>query len=128
MRLAAALFALLALTLPAANAAAPGRVVTLTLPRAATANEEVVVRVRAGYLRRGMEIDVYDARGTLLGSVSPFAIRGHREAGTYSIPLHAVQARRIRLRLVLTDAGEPPRAPTTAEVRGVTTAFVPTTP
>ncbi|MEI9993654.1 MAG: hypothetical protein WDM91_03580 [Rhizomicrobium sp.] len=124
MRRLAAALALLALLAPGADAA--GRIVTLTLPRAAAADEEIVLRVRAGVLRRGMEVDLYDGRGSLLGTVSPFAIRGGHEAGTYSIPLgtHPTPGRRLTIRLVLTEFGKPPRAPTRLEVRGVTSAFV----
>lgn len=124
MRGLAAAFAVLALLAPGTDAAAPGRAVTLALPHAPAANQDVVLRVRAGFLKRGMAIDVYDAGGKLLGTVSPFAIRGHREAGTYSIPLGHAPPHRLRLRLVLTEFGEEPRAPTAQELRGVTVQFI----
>jgi len=123
VRRAVAAFALFALLAQQADAAA-GRVVTLTLPRQAAANEDVVIRVRAGVLRRGMEIDVYSG-DALLGTVSPFGVRGTHDAGTYTIPLRsAPHGSRIQVRLVLTDAGKPDRAPTDRELRGVTLAFV----
>lgn len=123
LRLAAVAVVLALLALDA-NASAPGRAVTLALPHAPAAHQDVVLRVQAGFLKRGMEIDVYDAGGKLLGTVSPFAIRGHREAGAYSIPLGHAPPRRLRLRLVLTEFGEKPRAPTAQELRGVTVQFI----
>lgn len=96
---------------------------TLVAPRAATPTEEMVVRVQTGVLAHGAEIDVRDARGALLGTISPFGLRGGQSAGTYTIPLGAI-ARRAVVRLVLTEAGRPPRAPTSREVRGVTLDFI----
>jgi hypothetical protein len=118
LRRAAALFALLALTAPGAEAAA-FRDVRIVLPNP-VAPGDLMLRVRAGVLPRGAEVDVYDGHGTLLGTVSPFGVHG--EAGTYTIPLHGgtTPARSITVRLVLTEAGRPPRAPTLREVRGVT--------
>lgn len=124
MRRFAAALALLAFFTQPAWAAEVGRIITLTLPRQAAANEDAVLRVRAGVLRRGMEIDVY-GDGVLLGTVSPFGVRGTHDAGTYTIPLRrAPHGRRIQLRLVLTDAGKTDRAPTNRELRGVTLAFI----
>ena len=110
--------------LMAQGAAAAGRLITLT-PHARRGTEQVL-RVETGVLRRGIQIDVY-ANGALIGSVSPFAIRGGHAAGTYSIPLRAadVAARRLRIRLVLTEPGKPDRAPTAREVRSVSLAGLP---
>ena len=123
VRRAAAAFGLFVLLAQQVDAAA-GRIITLALPRPAAANEDVVLHVRAGVLRRGMEIDVYSG-DMLLGTVSPFGVRGTHDAGIYTIPLKATpRGRRIQVRLVLTDAGRPDRAPTDKELRGVTLAFV----
>ncbi|MEJ0025555.1 MAG: hypothetical protein WDN01_05955 [Rhizomicrobium sp.] len=119
MRIAAAALALFALLGQPASAAA-ARVVTIAVPRTVPASENLVLRVRAGVLPRGAEIDVY-GEGALLGTVSPFAVRGGQGAGTYTIPLPDRLARRgrVTIRLVLTEAGAPPRAPTRRELRGV---------
>ena len=117
-RLAAAL-AVLVLFAQDARAAA-GRFFVLTQSHAATADEAVILRVHAGFLRKGDQIDIYDGDGTLLGSVSPFAVHGS-EAGTYTITLPPALGarRRIAVRLVLSAFGHPPRAPTQRELHGV---------
>ncbi len=114
---AAVLLAWLALTATVAEAAA-FRAVRVAVP--AVASDSTVLRVRAGVLPRGAEVDVYDDHGALLGTVSPFGVHG--AAGTYAIPLHPgmTGARSLTVHLVLTEAGKPPRAPTLREVRGVT--------
>ncbi|HEX4302253.1 MAG TPA: hypothetical protein VHZ78_05640 [Rhizomicrobium sp.] len=116
LRKAAALLACLALTASGAEAAA-FRAVRIAVPAAASDNS--VLRVRAGILPRGAEVDVYDNAGVLLGTVSPFGVHG--EAGIYTIPLHSGMTRMhsLTVRLVLTEAGKPSRAPTLREVRGV---------
>ncbi len=120
MRLGVAALALFALAAPPAGAAA-ARIVMLIVPRTVPASANLVLRVRAGVLPRSAEIDVY-GDGTLLGTVSPFALRGGHAAGTYTIPLpnRLAHRGRVAIRLVLTQAGAPPRAPTSRELRGVT--------
>ena len=118
----AAFIVLLVLMASGADAAA-FRDVRLVLPRAAPARVDVALRVHAGRLPPGSEIDVYGEGGALLGTISPFGARRGHEAGTYTIPVRAslVQGRRLTVRLVLTQPGKPPRAPTRGEVREVTT-------
>ncbi len=120
--------ALLASLLGGAGQAAAelARSVTLTLPRAAAPNEAVWVEVRAGYLARGAEIVVTSRRGEEIGVISPFAIHGHREAGTYSFALPTGDLRhgKVTVRLSLERAGRAPRAPTRAEVKAVRIVFV----
>jgi hypothetical protein len=123
-RLAAALLALLALSSLGAWAAAAGQY-TLVVPRAPHANETLGVQVRVGVLQHGSEIDVTSG-GVLLGTVSPFAIRGGHEAGTYTVPLTGVDGRgaRVAIRLTLTHFGNRPRAPTAQEVRSVRIVYL----
>jgi hypothetical protein len=96
------------------------------VPRVAD-GQSLVLRVRAGVLRRGAEIDVY-GNGVLLGTVSPFATPGGSEAGGYTLPLPASlqHARRIALKFVLTEAGRKPRAPTARELRDARLTAIPT--
>ncbi len=102
------------------------RNMTLTLPRAAAPNEAVWVEVRAGYLARGAEIVVSSQTGKEIGVISPFAIRGLRDAGAYSFALPPGDVRRgkVTVRLSLERAGRSPRAPTRSEVKAVRIVFV----
>jgi hypothetical protein len=131
MKRTAFAFALLALTAPAAGAAATpednARLVVLTLPRATHAHEAVWLRVRVGAIPRGMEIVVRSDSGKLLGSISPFAIPSKRAAGTYTIPLpeNASHEGRIAVRLSVEVLGAQPRPPTTREVEEVKLVYLP---
>jgi hypothetical protein len=123
--LAAALLVLLALGSLEARAAAAAGQYTLVVPRAPHADEALAVQVRVGVLQHGSEIDVTSG-GVLLGTVSPFAIRGGHEAGTYTVPLAGVNRRgaRVAIRLTLTHFGNRPRAPTAQEVRSVRLVYL----
>ncbi len=124
MRLLPAALCWLALLALPAGAGEVGRIVILSVPQVATPNDDLVLHVNAGVLRRGMEIDIYTGN-TLLGTVSPFAVRGAHAAGLYAIPVHVPRmSRRLRIRVVLTDAGEPDRTPTAKELRGVSLDIV----
>ncbi len=126
-RLAVAL-AFLVLLAQGAEAAA-GRAFILTQSHVAKAGEAPILRVHAGFLRKGDQIVVYDRHGALLGTVSPFAVHGS-EAGTYTIPLPAALAaqRKIAVRLVLSAFGHPARAPSVHELHGVSLDYMPVTP
>ena len=120
--LTAALLTLLAFGASEADAA--GRY-TLVVPRAAAADEALAVQIRIGVLKHGSEIDVASG-AVLLGTVSPFAIRGKHEAGTYNVPLPGTMRRgtRVTIGLTLTHFGDKPRAPTAQEVRSVKLVYL----
>jgi hypothetical protein len=101
------------------------RVVELALPRAAAADERVDLQVQAGPVPRGSEIDITTPGGELIGTISPFAIRAGRPAGTYTFPLPARDIRdgRVTVRLSVRSAGTTPRAPTADEVPNVSLGF-----
>jgi hypothetical protein len=114
-------FAVGALALLALAATVPGRDVILVLPRPLQADETAWIEVRVGPIGPGREIDVATATGRTLGAISPFGLRPGRDAGTYAVPVprEAIGDGRVAIRLTVTGAGGPARAPTTQEVRGV---------
>ncbi len=104
------------------------RVVTLTLlPHTLGVREEARLRVDAGIMAKGVEIAVYTGRGEYVGTISPFGIREGQIAGGYTFPLRAGMFHDGRITLVLTarQYGQPPRAPTQAEVGNVALRFYP---
>ena len=125
----AAAFTLLALLAPgglpdahAQTATATGaREITLALPHELRTGENAWLQVQVGPIARGQEINVTTASGQPLGTISPFAVRPGQDAGTYPLPLpaEAIRDGRVAVRLTISQAGGPPRAPTAQEVRGV---------
>jgi hypothetical protein len=103
------------------------RVLTLTLTHTLGAREEARLRVDAGIMAKGVEIAVYTGRGEYVGTISPFGIREGQIAGGYTFPLRAGMFHDGRITLVLTarQYGQPPRAPTQAEVENVALRFYP---
>jgi hypothetical protein len=125
MRPAAAAFALLAWL--AQNAVAQDTNVgsaqnlSLVLPHALAAGEAAAIEVQVGPISRGRVINVTTAAGQPLGTISPFGTRAGQDAGTFTLPVpaEAIRDGRVVLRLTISQAGGPPRAPTAQEVRGV---------
>ena len=109
---AAALLAWLGSGPAHADSGSAMRVVELTLPRAAAANERVDLQVQAGVLPRGTEIDITTPGGELIGTISPFAIRRGHPAGTYTFPVPPREVRdgHVTVRLSVRAAGMSPRA------------------
>lgn len=119
MRIAApALFAVLLLQ---GGCAAAGDYRELALPHAPRPGERVYLEVRLGALAPGQELQLTDARGRSLGTLSPHGARAGREAGTFVLPVpaDAVRAGRLRVRLSVTRAGAPARAPDDNEVEAL---------
>ena len=121
----AAVIAILGLASPNAEAASDVRVIEVALPRAAYPNEAVELAVQAGVLARGAEVDVTTPSGAHIGTISPFAIRDHRPAGTYSFPLNSsmIHDGLVTVYLSVKRHGMPPRAPTPDEVKDVSVVF-----
>jgi len=94
---------------------------TLMLPHPPKPGETAFVEVRVGALPTGHEIELTTDTGRMLGVISPHGIRPGRDAGIYTVPLPAnvIRDGRVRVRLTITRAGAPPRAPSVDEVRGV---------
>ena len=94
------------------------RQVRLRLPRALHSGEVVLLKVTVG---SGEEIVVRDVAGQRLGVISPFGARQNSGASTYVVPVppEAVAHGRVIVRLSVEHNGQPPRAPTTHEVRSV---------
>lgn len=101
-------------------AAAPGRVVSLSLPRALGEGEVAWLEVKVGVIPRGAEVEVTTLDGRTLGVISPYGIRPGRPAGTYTVPLppDLFSDGRVKLRLTL-SFGRERRAPTAKEVKAV---------
>jgi hypothetical protein len=120
----------LAFCLPAA--AAPGAappLLTLSLPRAPAANEEVWLSVDAGALPRGAGIRVDAPDGSNIELLTSFG--GHAGTGgaAFIVPLpqNLIAKDGVRVRLTVVGAG-PSHAPTRAEVKGAHLIFVPVRP
>jgi hypothetical protein len=129
MRRAVAAFALLALLVQnglAQNAARgtnvdAGQDLTLALPRPLAVGETVAIEVQVGPISRGRQITVTTATGEPLGTISPFGTRAGQDAGTFSLPVpaEAIRDGRVAIRITISQAGAPPRAPMAQEVRAV---------
>jgi hypothetical protein len=102
------------------SAGAPGRVVTLVLPRDLRTDEAAAVEVKVGVIARGAQIRIETTSGKLLGVISPYGVRSGDEAGTYPIPVpsEAISNKRVSLRITL-RYNRSKRAPTAQEVRNV---------
>jgi hypothetical protein len=123
---ALALFAWLAQNVLAQDAAAPdtnmgSQNLSLVLPHALAAGETAAIEVQVGPISRGRQVIVTTAAGRPLGTISPFGTRAGQDAGTFTLPVpaDAIRDGRVAVRLTITEAGGPPRAPTPQEVRGV---------
>jgi len=110
----------------AAGAAKAHKSVTLALPRAASSNEALAARIRAGVLPPGARIIVRLSNGEIAGSVTPYGVRSGQKA-LYTIPLpgRAVASGRATLQLELKEEGGATRPPTDQEVEGVELVWVP---
>jgi len=100
---------------------APGRVVTVDLPKTPGTGEMVWIELKVGIIERGAEIEIMTTAGQSLGVISPFGIRSGDKAGTYTVPLppDAISNDRVKLRLILNQYGHAKRAPTAKEVKGI---------
>jgi hypothetical protein len=118
---ALALFAHLVLNGNAALAQEAARSMTLELPRPLAAGETAYIEVQLGPIGRGRTIEVTTAAGQPLGVVSPFGVRAGQDAGTYPLPVpqDAIRDGRLSIRLMISQPGGGPRAPTADEVRSV---------
>jgi hypothetical protein len=124
-RPAAAALALLAL-LAQSGWAQDGNVastqeLTLDLPHPLRAGEAAWIEVQVGPISRGRQVTVTTAAGEPLGTISPFGTRAGQDAGTFSLPVpaEAIRDGRVAIRIAISQAGAPARAPTVQEVRGV---------
>ena len=115
----AALSFIALLTLGGVSGSACG--ITLELPHSLGAAEKAWIEVHVGQISRGQEVIVATAAGEPLGVISPFGIRAGGDAGIYTLPVPESYIRngRIEISLKITQPGEPARAPTATEVRGV---------
>jgi hypothetical protein len=93
---------------------------TLALPHPLRAGETAGIELRLGPIARGRTVTVTTASGEPLGTISPFGTRAGEDAGTYTLPVpeDAIRDGRIAVRITISQAGGPPRAPTAQEVRG----------
>ena len=100
--------------------AAPGRVVTLVLPRTLEANETAWIELKVGVISKGTEIEIETTEGRTLGVISPYGIRPGNEAGTYTVPLpeDAISNKRVSVRITLSYL-QTKRAPTSKELKSV---------
>lgn len=121
----AAALAILLLVPSLARADQERRIVEVAVPRAAPANEAVELAVQVGVLARGSAINVTTAAGILLGKISPFGNRPGEPVGTYrlKLPPDAIRDGRIVVSLSVSRFGEPARAPTADEVRGISVTY-----
>ncbi|QWP75756.1 hypothetical protein J5226_19415 [Lysobacter sp. K5869] len=101
--------------------AAAGDYRELALPQASRPGERLYLEVRLGALAPGQELQVSDARGRSLGTVSPYGVRAGNGGGTFVLPVpaDAVRAGRLRVRLSVTRAGAPAREPASDEVEAL---------
>src|SRR5215212_8665910 len=93
------------------------KTMTLTLPRAAAADEAVHVRVTAGPLARGARIVVRLSGGEIAGSATRYGGRTDQKAGVFIIPLPpgAIRDGKIALTVEVEEKGKR-RAPKAGEV------------
>jgi hypothetical protein len=107
--------------------APPGRVVTLSLPKAPVTGKAFWVELKLGAIERGKEIEIATTAGKSLGVISPFGIRSGAQAGTYIVPLPAevISNKRVTLRLTVNQYGHAKRAPTVKEVKGIRLRITP---
>lgn len=119
---------LAALSCAAGDPPAPAaRIVVLTPERAPAAGEAMWLEVVVGALPQGASLSVADARGNLLGAVSPFGRPARRAGGGHLIPLPAAlqQAGKIELHIAMVD-NEQTRQPTADELREVKLVYLET--
>ncbi|MGO9238779.1 MAG: hypothetical protein ACLP4V_33510 [Methylocella sp.] len=123
---ATAMLALLGTFLTYANGSSDRRIVDVVLPRPAASNETIGLAVRVGFLPRGTEVEVTTPAGELIGTVSPFGIRDHQPAGTYTFPIRQsmIHDGHVAVSLSVKRAGTQTRAPTPDEVTDVSVVFI----
>ncbi|HEX3675156.1 MAG TPA: hypothetical protein VHU87_12860 [Rhizomicrobium sp.] len=125
-----ALAAFAALALAAQPAGAAARTITLHLPHALAAHQALVAIVRLGAVPRGTTIRVRTADGTLLGTLSPYAIVPGQEAGSYTVPIPADAVKHGEVTLLVGVEISPTllRAPRTDEVESVSLRYIGVSP
>jgi hypothetical protein len=103
------------------GAAGTAQELTLALPHPLREGETAGIEVHLGPIARGRVVTVTTATGEPLGTISPFGTRVGENAGTYTVPVppDAIRDGRVAIRLAISQAGSPPRPPTTQEVPSV---------
>lgn len=93
----------------------------LALPHPPRPGERVYLEVRLGAFAPGQELELSDASGRALGTVSPHGPHGERGSGTFVLPVPAEAMRdgRLRVRLSVTRSGAPAREPEADEVQSL---------
>jgi hypothetical protein len=116
-----ALLVLLAQILAQTATVALAEDTTLVLPHPLRAGETAWIEVQVGPISRGRVINVTTSSGQPLGTISPFGVRMGQDAGTYTLPVpaDAIRDGSVSVRLTISQAGGPPRAPTAQEVPSV---------
>ena len=104
--------------------------VTLSLPRPASASEAVWLEVRGGKLPHGADIVVSTREGELLGTVSLVGgSQGSQGTGTFSsllpLPKSAIVNGQINLTIEVDAPGGSVRAPRPGEVESIELIYVP---
>jgi hypothetical protein len=94
---------------------------TLTLPHPLAPGTIAWLQVQVGPLAPGQRVRVTTRSGELLGAVSPFGAAERRQSGIYSlaIPPGAIRDDALAVIVTITDANNPPRAPTSTEVQSL---------
>ena len=87
---------------------------TLTLPHPLAPGAIAWLQVQVGPLAPGQRVRVTTRSGELLGAVSPFGPGARQQSGIYSlaIPPGTIRDDALAVVVTITDANNPPRAPT----------------
>jgi hypothetical protein len=120
-----AVFLVAAISCAAGEPAA--RTVVLASQRAPAEGESLWLEVTVGALPKGASLTVADARGNLLGTVSPFGRPARQAGGGHLVPLpeELQRAEKIELHLMLVE-NEGKRQPTASELREVKLIYLET--
>jgi len=108
-----------------ASRTAPRKIVTLSLPRAATENDLIRAIVTTGSLPAGMRLIARLPNGEVIGTIAPY---GPNRAGSYTIavPPHAVHDdNKVTMHFELRDRSGTVRAPDDTELVKVELHVVP---
>jgi hypothetical protein len=103
------------------------RIITLDLPEPLAPGATAWIEVQVGPVGSGRRIEVTTGSGQPLGVISPFGTRVGQDAGIYPLPVpqDAIRDGRLSVRLTISQAGAPARAPTADEVRSVKLGVAP---
>lgn len=94
---------------------------TLTLPHSSGPSANAWLEVKVGPLAPGQRVRVTTRAGELLGAIRPFGRAERQQAGIYSLPVppDAIHDDALSVVVTITEANQPPRAPTAAEVQSL---------